>query len=189
MTRAIHTTDANVNQGINSRCKTTFLMRELMRIVEAYSAGGYSAVLWRRWWGNSVTGTVLPVALHEDHDAYFLAHLDEFFTEAELARLPNAGDEPYEDAAPDDEVQSANDELLVAAYSKGWLAIIYDGNNRHLSLRSTDRGVDWRGLRKIIRTITGDVVVDRLIMDVGREYRLDAEDIARFVKFGKLPPS
>src|SRR6478735_6859935 len=87
-------------------------------LTEAYTAGGYTAHRWQRWWGNNFTGQLIPVHLGDDHDAYFLAHLDEFFTPNELARLPEPGSEPYDDVEPDAEIQNASDEILIAAYDK-----------------------------------------------------------------------
>lgn len=156
-------------------------------IFEAYAAGGYSAANWRRWWGNDETGQVIPVDLNDDHDAFFFAHLNAFFTPAELAQLPEPG-ESYDMANPDDEIQNSSDEILVAAYRKGWHAVLYDTNNKHLTLRTSNQ-MTMRGLRKMIRTITDDVPVQRLIMDIGpMHYSLGMDDIQRFIKFGRMPP-
>lgn len=158
-------------------------------MVEAYAAGGYSAGVWRRWWGNDETGEVIPVDLRDDHDAFFFEHLDSFFTPDELAQLPDPTEnEPYPDADPDDDIQNSHDAILVAAYRKGWHAVLYDANNKSLSLR-TSAQVNLRGLRKIVRRIMGEVPVVRLDMDIGPSgHSLDVDEIERFLKLGRLPP-
>lgn len=155
-------------------------------LIETY--GGYSAELWRRWWGNDLTGDLLVVALHEDHDAYLFAHLDAFFDRTELQQLPDPEDtETYDDAGPDDEIQNAQDAILIAAYQKGWNAIIYDGNNKHLSLRTSSRTANLRGIRAILRKIMQDTPVATLTLTAnGHDYQLDDVALMRFVKFGRL---
>jgi hypothetical protein len=158
-------------------------------VQEAYSAGGYSAELWRRWWGNDVTGVLIPVALHEDHDAYLFDHLGDFFTPQELADLPDPDDfATYDDADPDDEIQNNRDAILITAYEHGWNAIIYDGNNQHLALRTSRRDPSLRGLRKLVAKIGREVAVSKLTLYVNElNYDLDDTAIAAFIKYGRLP--
>jgi hypothetical protein len=156
-------------------------------VSEATQAGGYSTDVWRRWWGNDETGAVIPVDTY-DHDSFFFAHLDKFFTPGELWDLPDPeNNETYDDAAPEDDIQNSHDEILVAAYNKGWHAVLYDGNNKSLSLRTSHR-MEMRGLRKVIRKIITDVPVMQLVMDIdSMNYSLDPDEIERFIKYGRLP--
>lgn len=165
-------------------------LRQWISLCEAYQAGGYSAEVWRRWWGNLLTGELIPVDLREDHDAFLFDHLDDFFTASELANLPDPENFELEfDADPNSPIQNNRDAILMAAYDKGWQAILYDANNHSLSLRTGSNQADLRAIRKIVRKITNELSVLLLVMEIGdQDYRLDSDEIERFIKFGRLPP-
>lgn len=141
---------------------------------------------WRRWWGNSVTGELVPVAAGEDHDAYLLDNINDFLTDEELAHFGFEGGDEWE-------LRDHLDPILEMVYAKGWQAILYDGEHRSLMARvsgDSNAGVLQRITAKVMDSVPVEVLhVDRVLPNNRiMSAELSGRPLDLFLKTGRINP-
>lgn len=157
-------------------------MRRFIQIVENAQEGvlteAYDLGQWKRWWANMRTGEIIPVE-GQQHDETLLDNLEEFFNDYEIDELLDGADDAWERLDP----------ILLAAYAKGWQAVLYDGNKKSLSIR-TGTAFSPARVAAVASDIAASYPVDEVVADfedTGKWVTLRGDDLERFLKRGVIP--
>ena len=155
-------------------------IRQYIKLVEA----AYEIERWHRWWANMNTGELVPVTA-PSHDEYLFDHLDDFLDRVVI-------DDIMADAWDPEDYHEKIDDILYAVYDRGWQAVIYDGNNGCLSLRTSGQPRP-QAFAKIASTINKTLPVLAVIVDLGSAsgtsvfHRItDPAKVKRFLRTGQM---